>query len=181
MKKMYLYSSQKGNFQGILKIIWSRSRNSDLRLRRAEVGAERNIFSSTTLEITRLNNGIWLRKKCKRFSPVPHSNPPYGFGCRTWNGVAVWKWLANDDTCGICRVAFDGCCPDCKYAGAKSHQILFFQVYLCDQYSNITSSVADPDPVSGAFLTRGSGIRNGKITRSGSGMNILRLIFEKNT
>lgn len=36
---------------------------------------------------------------------------------RTWNGVAVWKWLANDDTCGICRVAFDGCCPDCKYAG----------------------------------------------------------------
>lgn len=36
---------------------------------------------------------------------------------KTWNGVAVWKWLANDDTCGICRVAFDGCCPDCKYAG----------------------------------------------------------------
>ena len=27
------------------------------------------------------------------------------------------KWLANDDTCGICRVAFDDCCPDCKFAG----------------------------------------------------------------
>ena len=27
---------------------------------------------------------------------------------KSWSGVAVWKWLANDDTCGICRVAFDG-------------------------------------------------------------------------
>jgi hypothetical protein len=27
------------------------------------------------------------------------------------------KWIANDDTCGICRVAFDGCCPDCKLPG----------------------------------------------------------------
>jgi len=34
-----------------------------------------------------------------------------------WNGVAVWKWCANDDTCGICRFPFHGCCPDCKYAG----------------------------------------------------------------
>lgn len=36
---------------------------------------------------------------------------------KSWSGCAVWKWLANDDTCGICRVAFDGCCPDCKFAG----------------------------------------------------------------
>lgn len=36
---------------------------------------------------------------------------------RAWNGVATWKWIANDDTCGICRVAFDGCCPDCKLPG----------------------------------------------------------------
>ncbi|XP_023342947.1 anaphase-promoting complex subunit 11-like [Eurytemora carolleeae] len=36
---------------------------------------------------------------------------------KSWNGVAVWKWLANDDTCGICRFPFHGCCPDCKYAG----------------------------------------------------------------
>ena len=34
-----------------------------------------------------------------------------------WHGVAAWKWIANDDTCGICRVAFDGCCPDCKLPG----------------------------------------------------------------
>ena len=57
---------------------------------------------------------------------------------RGWNGVCTWKWVANDDTCGIknsaqllnkelnlqmfgflgiCRVPFDGCCPDCKLPG----------------------------------------------------------------
>ena len=36
---------------------------------------------------------------------------------RGWQGVCAWKWVANDDTCGICRVAFDGCCPDCKLPG----------------------------------------------------------------
>jgi anaphase-promoting complex subunit 11 len=34
------------------------------------------------------------------------------------NAVAVWKWnVPNDDVCGICRVAFDGCCPDCHIPG----------------------------------------------------------------
>ena len=44
---------------------------------------------------------------------------------RSWSGVAVWKWLANDDTCGICRVAFDGCCPDCKFAGDDCPLVIF--------------------------------------------------------
>lgn len=34
-----------------------------------------------------------------------------------WTGVATWRWVANDDNCGICRMAFDGCCPDCKLPG----------------------------------------------------------------
>lgn len=34
-----------------------------------------------------------------------------------WIGVATWRWVANDDNCGICRMAFDGCCPDCKIPG----------------------------------------------------------------
>jgi anaphase-promoting complex subunit 11 len=25
-----------------------------------------------------------------------------------WTGVALWKWIANDDNCGICRMAFEG-------------------------------------------------------------------------
>ncbi|KAK1322023.1 Anaphase-promoting complex subunit 11 [Acorus calamus] len=29
-----------------------------------------------------------------------------------WHAVAAWTWDAQDETCGICRMAFDGCCPD---------------------------------------------------------------------
>ncbi|CAN6295380.1 unnamed protein product [Urochloa humidicola] len=34
-----------------------------------------------------------------------------------WHAVASWTWDAQDKTCGICRMAFDGCCPDCKFPG----------------------------------------------------------------
>ncbi|CAN6724440.1 unnamed protein product [Malus baccata var. baccata] len=34
-----------------------------------------------------------------------------------WHAVASWTWDAQDETCGICRMAFDGCCPDCKLPG----------------------------------------------------------------
>ncbi|KAM0824321.1 hypothetical protein ACQ4PT_070278 [Festuca glaucescens] len=34
-----------------------------------------------------------------------------------WHAVASWTWDAQDETCGICRMAFDGCCPDCKFPG----------------------------------------------------------------
>jgi len=40
----------------------------------------------------------------------------FGKNCR-WHGVASWTWDAHDDACGICRMAFDGCCPDCKMPG----------------------------------------------------------------
>ncbi|GAA6004231.1 hypothetical protein JCM10207_002495 [Rhodosporidiobolus poonsookiae] len=55
------------------------------------------------------------------------------------HAIAVWQWNLkpaaqsqgaegdaadeeqqdddDDDVCGICRVAFDGCCPDCKVPG----------------------------------------------------------------
>ncbi|CBJ32296.1 Putative subunit of the Anaphase Promoting Complex [Ectocarpus siliculosus] len=36
---------------------------------------------------------------------------------RRWHGVAVWKWDVNEDVCGICRLAFDACCPDCTVPG----------------------------------------------------------------
>ncbi|XP_030317645.1 anaphase-promoting complex subunit 11 isoform X1 [Calypte anna] len=35
---------------------------------------------------------------------------------RGWHGVASWLWVANDENCGICRMAFNGCCPDCPAA-----------------------------------------------------------------
>ena len=37
---------------------------------------------------------------------------------KSWTAVAVWKWLTNDEThCGICRIEFDRCCPDCRLPG----------------------------------------------------------------
>ncbi|CAH2054911.1 unnamed protein product [Thlaspi arvense] len=38
-------------------------------------------------------------------------------GNNRWHAVASWTWDAQDETCGICRMAFDGCCPDCKLPG----------------------------------------------------------------
>ncbi|KAF8318778.1 RING/U-box [Clavulina sp. PMI_390] len=46
-----------------------------------------------------------------------------------WNAVAHWRWDvgqeneaeidedSEEDLCGICRVAYDGCCPTCKVPG----------------------------------------------------------------
>jgi len=53
-----------------------------------------------------------------------------------YHAIAIWRWKLrdsgeaagegggeaeeddeDDDVCGICRVAFDGCCPDCKVPG----------------------------------------------------------------
>ena len=37
---------------------------------------------------------------------------------KKWSAISVWKWITNDDTeCGICRLPFDGCCPDCRTPG----------------------------------------------------------------
>lgn len=45
-----------------------------------------------------------------------------------WHGFSTWHWNLNpdgrptngdviDELCGICRVAFDGTCPNCKHPG----------------------------------------------------------------
>nr|POF15563.1 anaphase-promoting complex subunit 11 [Quercus suber] len=37
-----------------------------------------------------------------------------------YHAVAEWKWDLpddSDDTCGICRVQFEGTCAKCKYPG----------------------------------------------------------------
>ena len=48
------------------------------------------------------------------------------------HSIALWRWNLksasagketedldeeDEELCGICRVAFDGCCPDCKTPG----------------------------------------------------------------
>jgi anaphase-promoting complex subunit 11 len=45
-----------------------------------------------------------------------------------YQAVAQWRWKIEgredqeeeddeDEVCGICRIAYDGCCPDCKQPG----------------------------------------------------------------
>jgi len=45
-----------------------------------------------------------------------------------------------------------------KYGGARAQLHLVHGSGLCNTYPSTWSSVADPDPGSGAFLTPGSGI-----------------------
>jgi anaphase-promoting complex subunit 11 len=38
----------------------------------------------------------------------------------SFRAVATWKWdlpEESDDTCGICRVNFEGTCSKCKFPG----------------------------------------------------------------
>jgi anaphase-promoting complex subunit 11 len=36
---------------------------------------------------------------------------------KNWHAVALWKWNVKDEVCGICRIVFDACCPECKLPG----------------------------------------------------------------
>lgn len=37
---------------------------------------------------------------------------------KQWHGVATWHWTVADELCGICRVAFEGTCPNCRIPGS---------------------------------------------------------------
>lgn len=59
-----------------------------------------------------------------------------------WHAVASWTWNAQDETCGICRMAFDGCCPDCKLPGddcplSESTCIVFISSNLFFYYQSL--------------------------------------------
>mmetsp|Transcript_25355 Transcript_25355/g.71106 ORF Transcript_25355/g.71106 Transcript_25355/m.71106 type:complete len:87 (-) Transcript_25355:19-279(-) len=36
---------------------------------------------------------------------------------KSWNAIASWKWVVEDEDCGICRMPFDGYCVDCTAPG----------------------------------------------------------------
>lgn len=54
-----------------------------------------------------------------------------------WNAVSTWHWNhGQDEVCGICRVAFDGTCPTCKYPGddcplSTCSALINFYIYIC--------------------------------------------------
>jgi anaphase-promoting complex subunit 11 len=55
----------------------------------------------------------------------------------SYTAVAEWKWdlpEEADDTCGICRVQFEGTCAKCKYPGQDcpiSRALSAFSAELC--------------------------------------------------
>ncbi|XP_048609498.1 anaphase-promoting complex subunit 11-like [Brassica napus] len=65
---------------------------------------------------------IDFHSQSRRFFSVAVSFPIIAGGRHesqdlAWHAVASWTWDAQDETCGICRMPFDGCCPDCKLPG----------------------------------------------------------------
>mmetsp|Transcript_28210 Transcript_28210/g.70972 ORF Transcript_28210/g.70972 Transcript_28210/m.70972 type:complete len:100 (+) Transcript_28210:115-414(+) len=39
---------------------------------------------------------------------------------KRWSAVASWTWAADDDVCGICHMALDGCAPGAPGPGDDS-------------------------------------------------------------
>ncbi|KAM0748000.1 RING/U-box [Meredithblackwellia eburnea MCA 4105] len=83
------------------------------------------------------------------------------------HAIAIWKWQLkpqplpgqeaatgnqdeededdDDDVCGICRVAYDGCCPECKVPGDECPLIWgecthVFHMHCLLQWINTESS-----------------------------------------
>ncbi|KAF0917258.1 hypothetical protein E2562_017437 [Oryza meyeriana var. granulata] len=70
-----------------------------------------------------------------------------------WHGMASWTWDAQDETCGICRMAFDGCCPDCAwYILSQTHNLPADPVRL-DLLVSITGT-ACPSSTAGHLMNR---------------------------
>lgn len=68
--------------------------------------------------------GIALRR------PIAPTDPHMKVNILEWNAVSTWHWHLSDDAgyvdelCGICRVSFDGTCPECKYPGDECPLVL---------------------------------------------------------
>ena len=68
----------------------------------------------------------------------------------SYTAVAEWKWdlpEEADDTCGICRVQFEGTCAKCKYPGDECP----ISELLCpSSHDSIVTSFANINKVIGA-------------------------------
>ncbi|CAG9537706.1 unnamed protein product [Cercopithifilaria johnstoni] len=72
------------------------------------------------------NSGIFYNRtrhdpsSSVRFRPQPLKLPTstrLKITVLKWNVAASWKWMAGDETCGICRMPFEACCIECKTPG----------------------------------------------------------------
>jgi anaphase-promoting complex subunit 11 len=68
----------------------------------------------------------------------------------SYDAVAAWKWdlpQDSDDTCGICRVDFEGTCSKCKFPGEECP--IGMPILLpISQLSFLSDSSSSPSPLS---------------------------------
>ncbi|WMV35399.1 hypothetical protein MTR67_028784, partial [Solanum verrucosum] len=69
---------------------------------------------SSNMSVGAQDKAWWMGNSQGEFIVRERANESQDFA---WHTVASWTWDAQDETCGICRMAFDGCCPDCKLPG----------------------------------------------------------------
>ncbi|KAL0637546.1 hypothetical protein Q9L58_003435 [Maublancomyces gigas] len=90
---------------------------------------------------------------------------------KAWNAVASWRWdVPEDDVCGICRVQFDGTCPNCRFPGddcstVHKHPIVHY-VFSDDDFDPVTETTLAAAAAEDAVTTPVPGSAAG---RQGSG------------
>lgn len=66
---------------------------------------------------------------------------------KRWHGVATWQWGVDEECCGICRYAFEACCPDCTLPGdgcpPGTHVRLFRLPAMQCQVEPLASTASD--------------------------------------
>jgi anaphase-promoting complex subunit 11 len=47
------------------------------------------------------------------------SRMPLKLTIHSWNAIGSWHWQTHnqEELCGICRLSFDACCPECRMPG----------------------------------------------------------------
>ncbi|VDM57757.1 unnamed protein product [Angiostrongylus costaricensis] len=71
---------------------------------------------------------VEFKKKNFNATPAVRAAPvelPTNTDLRVKVNKLFWKWIeGGDDTCGICRMAFEACCVDCKCPGDECPLVL---------------------------------------------------------
>uniref|UniRef100_A0A1I8EJL0 Anaphase-promoting complex subunit 11 n=2 Tax=Wuchereria bancrofti TaxID=6293 RepID=A0A1I8EJL0_WUCBA len=87
---------------------------------------QRDLSSSNESDTVKENSGSFQNpihhdpSLSARFRPQPLKLPSstrLKMTVLKWNVAASWKWMAGDETCGICRMPFEACCIECKTPG----------------------------------------------------------------
>lgn len=80
---------------------------------------ETNLFANfirilSVMESTSVNNSAMEIED----QEVDHvKRPKLRVKVKKFHAVAAWRWQTREESCGICRSAFDGTCLNCKMPG----------------------------------------------------------------